>query len=646
MGRRHASRNNNNDDVAKGEGKDNDDLHLDLDLLLTSNNRLYDDDDMAVPVVAVPVTVTVTVEEEEGLGRGGGNQHRRGRRVRVDPPTSSSSSSGDDDSSSIITIGDVGGATSKRTHTYRLTVNVSNRKCALIVVGLLMLLMMMSTMVFIHDVGKRIIAGSISNAKETEQQQQKITVKTKTKTKKKWFWSSLLPEEDEEEETTHLPSYYPSTWWEDHYHNHIINDNDNDNNDNTTTTTTIEEDIIHILQTKQKYVFVLELGGKSINQGLGSIIFMAWLFETYFAIAAAHDVSTNNNETVGRVLVLDQSHYEQYRPSPNQGLFSGFFDTDFPVLDDPQQKQRIIAAGNNVVAVAGESGTGTTETKTSDVFLPRDVRTVLTSRQITQTPVITLSEIDEEPWRRTLDLYVHIMDYFCHTYTAIKLYEKMIPFACNVRINDITMKTKIIPLLQQYAIPTLVTTETTSTEAAMTATSVAFHIRRSDKVISGESKAYEVQEYVDRLAFTLSYDEMIKIEICFLATDDVTVIDQVHTALLNSHINCTLHTLSDKDMKNHYTQAHQYKDRNGDHAVFVLADIHMLVSATYFVGTYSSNIGRIVSLWRGCHYDRHHNRNHNNINRWIGANVTNKFHHYFHSYGVDQEDWTPTHDGY
>ena len=50
-----------------------------------------------------------------------------------------------------------------------------------------------------------------------------------------------------------------------------------------------------------------------------------------------------------------------------------------------------------------------------------------------------------------------------------------------------------------------------------------------------------------------------------------------------------------------------------------LAQLEALISATYFVGTFDSNVGAIAAVLRKCHYS--------------------DAPHYAHSYGVDRDEW-------
>ena len=115
---------------------------------------------------------------------------------------------------------------------------------------------------------------------------------------------------------------------------------------------------------------------------------------------------------------------------------------------------------------------------------------------------------------------------------------------------------------------------------------VGLHIRRGDKLIS-EAKKYEVREYIhhiDHLVhpkrhFHTSYDKKYNINV-WLATDDTSVLREAN----NFKQYTFLHEDSDV-----VTGAHTGNDLDN-----VIKDLWMMSRAKYFVGTFSSQLGRIV----------------------------------------------------
>jgi len=144
--------------------------------------------------------------------------------------------------------------------------------------------------------------------------------------------------------------------------------------------------------------------------------------------------------------------------------------------------------------------------------------------------------------------------------------------------------------------------------------SVGFHVRRGDK-IKGESRLYTGIEYVDKLEnVTGTTMDKKKIENCFVASDDIKAVDEVRIALSKNGFICKVHTLTQRDEHG----AHQ--SVNVEKTFELIAELFILSKVTYFIGTFNSNIGSIVSLMRGCH--------------------TRDRTHLYQSYGVDSDTFS------
>ena len=246
--------------------------------------------------------------------------------------------------------------------------------------------------------------------------------------------------------------------------------------------------------------------------------------------------------------------------------------------------------------------------------------------------------------------------------------------------------------------------------------SVAFHIRRGiDK--STESRFYHSEEYVRVLVDnvivpnnqkfnkggSVDSDTRYLIQYCFVATDDYDVVfDELRLSLLEHNIPCTLYALRDTYHHRDHTgtsTGSNVNDANVSSAsgisssrsstssrrdaydmILLLAEMKYLIDATYFVGTFNSNVGGLVSLYRGCKHNHDGNENHYYVShqqhctwndngttcntddeshkyRWMDINppivvkksttssttsivsIDNKFDHYYQSYGVDSNDW-------
>lgn len=152
--------------------------------------------------------------------------------------------------------------------------------------------------------------------------------------------------------------------------------------------------------------------------------------------------------------------------------------------------------------------------------------------------------------------------------------------------------------------------------------SVAFHVRRTDKLIR-ESKLYPATEYVHILNAVLQQNSVAKesVKICFLATDDFSVTTEMQEALTAQGYSCRL-VFSPQEAGDSVTSAGDPSIRyRGMASLVFMTELSVMLEATYFVGTFNSNVGALASVLRGCP-DRY-----------------NASAHYANSYGVDESYW-------
>jgi len=122
---------------------------------------------------------------------------------------------------------------------------------------------------------------------------------------------------------------------------------------------------------------------------------------------------------------------------------------------------------------------------------------------------------------------------------------------------------------------------------------VAAHVRRGDKVTPGafrveaEAKKIEVPEYLRKIQ-----DAAPGIRNIFVATDDYRVVSEFRE--LRPDLNVV--SFCDKSRKG-YFQSLKVDDRTKAWKEFAV-DLYYLRNADHFVGTYSSNVGKLVALLR------------------------------------------------
>jgi len=143
--------------------------------------------------------------------------------------------------------------------------------------------------------------------------------------------------------------------------------------------------------------------------------------------------------------------------------------------------------------------------------------------------------------------------------------------------------------------------------------SVGFHVRRGDKI--SESRYYEGIEYVEKLKNVTDTTDKRKIRNCFVASDDINAVEEVRIALRNNGFHCKVYTLVQSD--EHGSTAREVEVQNETKTFEFVAELFILSKVTYFIGSFTSNVGNVVSLMRGCN--------------------TRDSEHFYQSYGVDSD---------
>lgn len=144
-------------------------------------------------------------------------------------------------------------------------------------------------------------------------------------------------------------------------------------------------------------------------------------------------------------------------------------------------------------------------------------------------------------------------------------------------------------------------------------TSVAFHVRRGDKLIS-EAKLTPALTYVDKM---LNITKEQHIDHCFVTSDEFAAVTEVKQALATRDVTCQFHTFT-KEEETGFTgfSGRRWLSYQPEE---LIAELSLLVDSTYFVGTFSSNIGSFAALLRKCAHPHAP--------------------HWAHSYGVDGDKW-------
>lgn len=123
---------------------------------------------------------------------------------------------------------------------------------------------------------------------------------------------------------------------------------------------------------------------------------------------------------------------------------------------------------------------------------------------------------------------------------------------------------------------------------------IGVHIRRGDKITSEEMHEIRLDNYIN----TIIQHQEISNNV-YIATDDVSVIDYIRTKLYCHDINVYYNSLNNStgyDL-NIFNRASMQERR--EESINVLLDMEVLINAKFFIGTYTSNLSRVVPFYLG-----------------------------------------------
>ena len=128
---------------------------------------------------------------------------------------------------------------------------------------------------------------------------------------------------------------------------------------------------------------------------------------------------------------------------------------------------------------------------------------------------------------------------------------------------------------------------------------ISVHIRRGDKIVTGEMEDINLNLYVDAIRNAIHISRNI-----FIATDDTSVVTYMLNKLRGDNVNIFYNNnnkLRGFDEKTYNLKNNYYKK---DEVLNMLFDMDMLIHSQFFIGTFSSNVGCVVAMYLGldnCH---------------------------------------------
>ena len=123
---------------------------------------------------------------------------------------------------------------------------------------------------------------------------------------------------------------------------------------------------------------------------------------------------------------------------------------------------------------------------------------------------------------------------------------------------------------------------------------ISIHIRRGDKIVTGEMEDISLNIYVDAIRKYSYINNNI-----YIATDDVTVISYISKKL--SDIDIKIYYNKENKLKGFDEKTYNLKSDSvrRDEVLNMLFDMDMMINSSFFIGTFSSNVGCVVAMYLG-----------------------------------------------
>mmetsp|Transcript_17512 Transcript_17512/g.35237 ORF Transcript_17512/g.35237 Transcript_17512/m.35237 type:complete len:511 (+) Transcript_17512:122-1654(+) len=344
------------------------------------------------------------------------------------------------------------------------------------------------------------------------------------------------------------------------------------------------------------------------DSGLGSQLINMFVDELYLT-----------NELGYTTMLVDNSAYEGYRRIDGEPVLTGYFTPQIAVFNYPSFNST--RAEQDLLDPYLPDGFDLTEYNRMDVIARKRVKKIVNAHAADVTVVsLMMFHGAARNWvKNGLPQGYH------------DLYRTLVHRMCpNLQFNpaawaDIqALRQQNYPQLQLWLQQQQEPAPRT-TEGAAAPISVAFHIRRTDKVQGqGESAAYPAASYIQQLtqALTLDFRALADVEVCFLATDDLTVDKEFQAALDEAGVPCQLFMTPPSPSSPGVSSGDPERRYKAQSGLVFLTELSVMLETTYLVGTFGSNVDALAAVLRACP-----GRNQDPEN------------HYANTYGVDRANW-------
>lgn len=121
---------------------------------------------------------------------------------------------------------------------------------------------------------------------------------------------------------------------------------------------------------------------------------------------------------------------------------------------------------------------------------------------------------------------------------------------------------------------------------------LGIHIRRGDKITTGEMDDISLDSYINEIIQS-------KFKTVYIASDDLSSINYIKRRMQEMSVNIYYNPSLSGEGFNEGNFNHAGKRKRYEETLILLFDIYMLSKASYFIGTYSSNLSRVIPCFLG-----------------------------------------------
>ncbi len=123
---------------------------------------------------------------------------------------------------------------------------------------------------------------------------------------------------------------------------------------------------------------------------------------------------------------------------------------------------------------------------------------------------------------------------------------------------------------------------------------IGVHIRRGDKITSQEMQNIHLDKYVNAMVAYKNISPNV-----YIATDDISIISYIKKRTENQNITIYYNFLNHSQGFNEQNFNHSSLKTRKEDTLNVLLDMDILIHSKFFIGTYTSNLSRVVPFFIG-----------------------------------------------